>query len=156
MTDPAALLEGTTPMLNCEELLRGTTEGPWAILADCEFSVDSHDGDEGQRAGGWQAIGNPDLTDDTVAIVIHDTRVYGWEPAMDANARLLAAAPDLAHLCLTQQQQLTENAERIRKLEEALREIERQLCRGTYCRECKAIRAILARTTLNGASINEQ
>lgn len=71
------------------------TPGPWC-LAETESSV-SYDCEDGPQLTSWQDIGVFE-TGAAVAIVLgFDEERPGRDPVSDANARLIAAAPELLH-----------------------------------------------------------
>jgi sigma54-dependent transcription regulator len=68
------------------------TPGPWVSIDDYEVSVDA-ESNIGNEIAAWWVVGNPDVGNGEVAAILH---FYGSEEARaDANARLIAAAPDL-------------------------------------------------------------
>lgn len=72
------------------------TPGPWVKLSDAEVSVDGHPYlDNDDEITGWMTAGNPDEPD--FAIVICDVQPRNeWDDEqMDANMRMVCAAPDL-------------------------------------------------------------
>lgn len=69
-----------------------TTPGPWEALQEYDVSVDAVSSDHNQLAG-WMAVGNPKAFNGEVAAVLW---FHGNEEArLDANAHLIAAAPEL-------------------------------------------------------------
>jgi hypothetical protein len=72
------------------------TPGPWAVITeDHDISVEGEGWFEDQHVNGWMVVGNPDNPE--MAIAVLDT---GWkncwrDEALDANAALIAAAPDM-------------------------------------------------------------
>jgi hypothetical protein len=68
------------------------TPGPWVAIDDYEVSVDA-ESNIGNEIAAWWVVGNPDVGNGEVAAILH---FYGSEEAQaDANARLIAAAPEL-------------------------------------------------------------
>lgn len=72
------------------------TPGPWSIITDDhDISVSGEGWFEDQNVNGWMIVGNID--NPNMAIAVLDTGFQNqWNDAEnDANARLIAAAPDL-------------------------------------------------------------
>lgn len=78
-------------------MMGGYTKGPWGEI-ETESTVDLEYPDGG-RISGWQDIGTPD--GHVVAIVpSKDAETYqDGDAVAEANARLIAAAPDLYEAC---------------------------------------------------------
>jgi hypothetical protein len=72
------------------------TPGPWAVIEeDCDFSIDGEGWFDGQKVKGWVIVGNPDDPNMAIAVIDTGAAPYWDDERLDANARLIAAAPDL-------------------------------------------------------------
>ncbi|GEM_PF-1279241 len=69
------------------------TPGPWLEI-ETESSID-HDWADGGRIGGWQDIGPADGEAVAVVLFRNGSDDFNAEACGEANARLIAAAPDL-------------------------------------------------------------
>ena len=71
------------------------TSGPWVVIDDDHaISVDGEGWLDGQHVNGWVVIGNPDNPEMAIAVLDTGSKNYWHDEKLDANAALVAAAPD--------------------------------------------------------------
>lgn len=72
------------------------TPGPWVVVEeDHDIAVSGEGWFDDQNVNGWAVVGNLDNPDMAIAVIDTGYKNSWNDSQLDANARLIAAAPDL-------------------------------------------------------------